>query len=134
MRASGRHETRGDGPEGPGPRGFDGPPRDRRTPPRPVPGRLTPVLRVSFVLRGVALWFAIHLGMAFLGQIVLSPAQVVFALAVVYAGVVVDQRVRREDLLLGNAGVAPWVGPGHALGAAGVLEAAFQGMVRGLVG
>lgn len=91
-----------------------------------LPGRLSPMLRWSFVFRGVSVWVGVHLAMAFFGSLLLSPAQVGFLLLVVCGGVVVDQRVRREDLLLGNAGIPPWVGPAHAVTAAAIVEGVMQ--------
>lgn len=127
MRDSGGHHTPGgDGPETSGPPGSVDPARARCPPPRPVPGRLTVLFRVSFALRGLAVWFAVHFGMAFVGQPLLSPVQAGFLLIVVYVGVALDQRAAREDLLLENAGVPRWVGPGHAVAAAAVLEGVLQ--------
>lgn len=91
-----------------------------------APGRPTPIVRISFVLRGVALWFGIHLGMAFLEVLHFTALQAAFMLAVVYGGVWLDQRARREGLLLGNAGIPPWVGPGHAVAAAALMEGMVQ--------
>lgn len=91
-----------------------------------APGRPTPAVRISFVLRGVALWFGVHLGMAFLEVLHFSALQAAFMLAVVYGGVWLDQRARREVVLLGNAGIPPWVGPGHAVAAAALMEGMVQ--------
>ena len=106
-------------------------------------GRPTAVVRLGFLLRGLAVWVAVHLGIAFavgagggsmVSTLTLSPIGVAALLTTVYAAVAIDQRVRREDLLLGNAGIAPWVGPAHAAGAAAVLEVVVRSMATGGLG
>lgn len=101
---------------------------------RDVRGRLTRPARVSFLLRGAGVWVAIHIGAAFTrayaGPAGLGALQVGFVLVVVYLAVLVDQRVRREHLLLGNAGIPPWVGPAHAVAAAATLETLVQVLAR----
>jgi hypothetical protein len=103
----------------------------RHGPPCAVRGGLIGIHRVSFLLRGVSLWIGVRLAMAFFGFWLFSPVQVAVLFVVVYAGSAVDQRVRREDVLFGNAGVSPRVGPLHALAAAILLEAAVQAAYRG---
>lgn len=88
-----------------------------------VPARLTPALRLAYLARGGFLWIAVHLGMAFLGVLRFGAAELVCLFAVVAVGVAADQRIRREDVFLANAGIAPWTGSALAVGAAAVLEA-----------
>jgi hypothetical protein len=71
--------------------------------------------------------------MAFAQLVRFGPLEVLFALAMVAAGVTADQRVRREDVFLANMGIAPWAGPALSVTAAAVLETAAGVVTGGLL-
>jgi len=99
----------------------------------PVRAVLTPAFRRAYLVRGVGLWILVRMALAFVmsagAEAVTGPGTVVaipYIAGVVFLGVWADARVRREDLLLANAGISPLRGPAVSGSVAFALEVALR--------
>jgi hypothetical protein len=93
----------------------------------------------GYVVRGVILWMALHLGAGFVSSLAgsgfvlfLRLLASAFLVGAVFVACLIDDRVRRDDLYLANLGVPPTAAAGVSAGTALILEMGMLWAGRGL--
>jgi hypothetical protein len=102
-----------------------------------------PSFTLGYLVRGAVLWFGVHFAAGFAvaldgdggaagSTLLLRPLAVLFLLSAVYLASWVDDRARRDLVLLGNLGVPPWWPAAVSTGAALALELCVQAALGSL--